>query len=165
MRSVLAILGLAVGVAACGYTSAYEAQVHDWEPVYCYKTLAAVECEREPDRTRDARLVNYYGPDPSRTDKPELPAEVRSAPPQPVNYWVKDPEPIPRPAPSGDLADRPWLTPGGQAAVAPAPAPAAAPAPESAAPPAPAETPVAAPAARAQNQPLDLSPPPPIRSL
>lgn len=150
MRSVLAILGLAAGLTACGYTSEYEAQVHDWEPVYCYKTLAAVECQREPDRTRDARLVNYYGPDPIRADKPEPQEEVRSAPPPPVNYWVKDPEPIPRPAPQGDLSDRPWLVKGADTAAPPA---------------VPAPAPAAAPVEPDEKQSRDATPEPPVRSL
>lgn len=112
MRILLTIAVLATGLGACGYVSKYESQVHDWEPVYCYRTLAAVECRAQPDRTRDALLVNYYGPDPSRTDPPEKRDAAPSNPPPAVNYWVKDPEPIPRPAPTGDLSDRPWLLDG-----------------------------------------------------
>ena len=37
------------------------------------------------------------------------PAVHQPPPAAPDNYWVKDPEPTPRPMPKGDLADRPWL--------------------------------------------------------
>lgn len=99
-----------VGLAACGHVDEYERQVSDREPVYCYKSLAGTACYREPKHADERRLVNYFGPHPSRYEKPEAaPAPTYQAP-EMVNYWVKDPEPVPRPMPSGDLADRPWLT-------------------------------------------------------
>jgi hypothetical protein len=98
MRLIVTALAAALGLAACGYVSEYERQVYDWEPVYCYRTLGAVECHNEPDRTADKRLVNYYGPDPSRTDPPDRPEYERPDAPPAVDYWVKDPEPIPEPS-------------------------------------------------------------------
>lgn len=102
-------------LGACSYVDEYERQVSDWEPTYCYKSLSDVQCYREPKQSDALRLVNYYGPHPSRYEAPEkAPAPAPKAP-EMVNYWVKDPEPVPRAAPSGDLGDRPWLTAEGQA--------------------------------------------------
>jgi len=56
------------------------------------------------------RLVNYYGPHPSRYDAPEPKAGPNFSALEMINYWVKDPEPIPHSMPRGDLTDRPWLT-------------------------------------------------------
>lgn len=103
-------LVFAVSLSACSYVDKYEEQVHDWEPTYCYKSLAAVQCHREPKHADSLRLVNYYGPHPSRYDAPAPLAEPNFKAPEMVNYWVKDAEPIPRPMPHGDLTDRPWLT-------------------------------------------------------
>jgi len=102
------------GLAACGHVDEYERQVYDHEPVYCYKSLAGTACYREPKHADERRLVNYFGPHPSRYEKPEA-APVRTyQAPEMVNYWVKDPEPVARTMPTGDLADRPWLTEEGQ---------------------------------------------------
>ncbi|MDA8638033.1 hypothetical protein N9L49_05420 [Rhodospirillales bacterium] len=104
-----------VGLAACGHVDEYERQVYDHEPVYCYKSLAGTACYREPKHADERRLVNYFGPHPSRYDKPEAPPAPTYQSPEMVNYWVKDPEPVPRAMPSGDLSDRPWLTEEGKA--------------------------------------------------
>lgn len=102
-------------LAACGHVDEYERQVYDREPVYCYKSLAGTQCYREPKHSDERRLVNYFGPHPSRYEKPEVaPAPALQAP-EMVNYWVKDPEPVPRPMAKGNLADRPWLTEEGRA--------------------------------------------------
>lgn len=118
MRALMITAAAALGLSACGYVSEYESHVHDMEPVYCYRTLGAIQCQATPDREADRRLVNYYGPDPSRTERAEKPPAVLPDPPPEVNYWVKDAEPIPRPAPLGDLSDRPWLL--GETKAAPA---------------------------------------------
>lgn len=103
-------LAAALGLSACGHVDQYEEAVYDLEPTYCYQSLGKVQCYNEPNHRDQFRLVNYYGPHPSRFDVPEpRPAPALQAPPA-VNYWVKDPEPIPRPMPTGELADRPWLT-------------------------------------------------------
>ncbi|MBM3546324.1 MAG: hypothetical protein FJX54_05200 [Alphaproteobacteria bacterium] len=37
------------------------------EPLYCYKTLAQVDCYAQPlDRRETNRIANYYGPAPGR---------------------------------------------------------------------------------------------------
>tara|TARA_R110001599_G_scaffold122268_1_gene294033 strand:- start:248 stop:802 length:555 start_codon:yes stop_codon:yes gene_type:complete len=120
MLKKLCAVGVFSGVlTGCGYVDEYERQVHAWEPVYCYQSLGAAECYRTPKHADARRLVSYYGPHPSRYEAP--PALTLPTPKAPVmvNYWVKDPEPTPRPAPranaSGDYADRPWLTESGRA--------------------------------------------------
>lgn len=105
-----------LGLAACGHVDEYERQVYDHEPVYCYKSLAGTSCYREPKHSDERRLVNYFGPHPSRYEKPEPAPSPALQAPEMVNYWVKDPEPIPRPMAKGDLDDRPWLTEEGQQA-------------------------------------------------
>ena len=99
MLRILATFGLVSVLGACGYVSEYEKAVYDWEPTYCFKSIGKVVCYKEPYHRDEKRLVNYFGPDPSRYDKPEPPERAPHAPPQMVNYWVKDAEPIPRPAP------------------------------------------------------------------
>ena len=114
-RKIIFSAALIGGLAACGYVDEYERQVYDQEPVYCYKSLAGTTCYHEPKHADERRLVNYFGPHPSRYEKPEAaPAPTYKAP-EMVNYWVKDPEPVPRPMPTGDLSDRPWLTAAGRA--------------------------------------------------
>lgn len=62
------------------FESEYERGVYDYEPIYCYQSLGSVDCHRQPHHRDAARIVNYYGPAPSKYDAPE-PAEV--SPPQP----------------------------------------------------------------------------------
>jgi hypothetical protein len=78
----LGLVAAGFALAGCsGYESAYERAVYAFEPVYCYGTLAAVDCYRTPDPRADRRLVSYYGPSPRRVKAPAV-AEVRlDAPP------------------------------------------------------------------------------------
>ena len=119
LKKLCAIAVFCAVLAGCGYVDAYERHVHDWDPVYCYQSLGAAECYRTPKHAYARRLVNYYGPHPSRYDAPPVAELPTPTAPVMVNYWVKDPEPTPRPAPStnasGDYADRPWLTEAGRA--------------------------------------------------
>ena len=111
MRMKLLTLGLTAFLGACGYVNAYEEAVYDWEPIYCYKSIGGVECYREPFHRDERRLVNYFGPHPSNYDKPEPPEPAPIAAPPRINYWVKDPEPIPRPKATGNVINLPWLDP------------------------------------------------------
>jgi len=111
MRMKLLTLGLTAFLGACGYVNSYEEAVYDWEPIYCYKSIGGVECYREPFHRDERRLVNYFGPHPSRYDKPEPPEPAPIAAPPRINYWVKDPEPIPRPKATGNVISLPWLDP------------------------------------------------------
>lgn len=105
------VAGLAIiSLSACAQQSAYEAAVEDLEPRYCYKSLAGVTCYEKPYHRDEKRLVNFFGPAPHLYEKPAAAPAPRRDAPEAITYWVKDPEPIPTPAPRGDLADRPWLT-------------------------------------------------------
>ncbi len=116
LRKVLFMGAFVAGLGACSPIDKYESQVAGWEPVYCYKSLAAVQCYREPKFADQLRLVNYFGPHPSRYAAPEARPEAEFKAPEMVNYWVKDAEPVPQAMAHGDLADRPWLTEEGRTA-------------------------------------------------
>lgn len=119
MRKIIAAIAFSAVLTACGYVDKYEEGVADYEPTYCYAALGGgVECYREPVAGEDRRLVNYYGKHPSRYDAPPKPAPIEYQAPPMVNAWVKDPEPVVRAMPKGDLADRPWLASGYQEPVA-----------------------------------------------
>jgi hypothetical protein len=75
------------------YESAYERAVTGYEPVYCYQSLAGVTCHREPNHRDARRLVNYYGPAPSKYEAPELPEPAEPAPPPDGGRVVRDPDP------------------------------------------------------------------------
>lgn len=117
LRAAMALsaAALAGGLTACAPADRYEAAVENWDPIYCYKSLAGARCYAEPKASDAGLLVNYYGPSPRRYPAPPPLPEPNFKAPQMINYWVKDPEPIPRAAPKGDLADRPWLTEDGRA--------------------------------------------------
>lgn len=95
MRKLLILLVFAV--AACSHDDPYAEGVAEYQPIYCYRVLTDIQCLRTPDREADSRLVNYYGPPPSRFEPPEKPPKPELSAPAPVDYWVKDPEPIPEP--------------------------------------------------------------------
>jgi hypothetical protein len=95
---VVALLSAVVAallLAACtGYESEYERGVYDYEPIYCYQTIGAVDCRREPHSRDAARLVNYYGPAPGKYDPPDPPKEHPLRPPPKVKAAYRDPEPV-----------------------------------------------------------------------
>ena len=103
MRNILFLTAVGALVGACGYVSEYEKAVYDFEPVYCYQSLgrsvSGVECHRTPKHRDERRLVNYYGPHPSRYDRPEPPPPPTLSAPPAVDFNVRDPEPIPEPVP------------------------------------------------------------------
>ena len=109
MRRIVILAALAWLLGACGYVSEYEKAVYDYEPVYCYQTIGAVQCFKEPNHRDEKRIVNYYGPDPSRYDRPEEPPAPKLAAPAPVTFVVRDPEPIPRARLPENAIGRPWL--------------------------------------------------------
>jgi hypothetical protein len=99
MQKFLFLGGLIIVLGACSYVDDYEAQVYDKEPLYCYKTIGEIQCYDNPQAHDKRRFVNYYGPHPSRYEKSKVtPDPVLSAPP-PVDFYVRDPEPIPTPNP------------------------------------------------------------------
>lgn len=98
MHTVLKSAAVLLLLGGCGYVNAYEEAVYEHEPVYCYQTLAAVQCFDEPQHTDKQRLVNYYGPHPTRYDEPDVPDTPELQAPEAIETWVKDPEPVPQPA-------------------------------------------------------------------
>lgn len=92
---VLAGLLLVILGACTSYESAYERTVYDYEPTYCYQTLAAVSCYRQPQPRDARRLVNYYGPAPSKYPQPEPADERELSPPPKSSRYAIDPEPDP----------------------------------------------------------------------
>ena len=100
MQKILFLGALLILLGACSYIDDYEAQVYDKDPLYCYKSLGEIQCYKKPQSHDVRRFVNYYGPHPSRYEIPAaLPAPLLNAPP-PVDFYVRDPEPIPVPKPS-----------------------------------------------------------------
>lgn len=97
------ILAAVLALGGCGYVDSYEEAVYDREPIYCYQSLAGVECFKEPNPTDEKRLVNYFGPHPSRYARAER-VEPKLVAPPPVAFWVKDPEPVPEPLRAADAA-------------------------------------------------------------
>lgn len=97
------VLASGVGVAGCtSYESAYEEAVYDWEPLYCYQSLADVSCASTPNFRDERRLTSYYGPSPNRYDRPAPPPPARLDPPPAV------PRPFVRPEASND---KPYAAP------------------------------------------------------
>ena len=72
--------------------------VHQTKPVYCYQSLADVRCHSAPKFVDKNRIVNFYGPSPKRFTAPPPVASPDLKAPKPVDFWVKDAEPIPEPA-------------------------------------------------------------------
>ncbi len=95
MRNTLVLTAVAALVGACGYLSAYEEAVYDIEPVYCYQSLgqsvSGVECYKTPKHRDERRLVNYYGPHPSRYDRPEPPPPRVRSKPEPAENLKAEP--------------------------------------------------------------------------
>ena len=99
MRKLLVPLVVAASLGACGYVSSYEKGVYNYEPIYCYKSLGGVQCFDTPNHRDERRLINYYGPHPSRYERPPAPPPPNLVAPPPVDFYVRDPEPVPEPAP------------------------------------------------------------------
>jgi hypothetical protein len=106
-------MGPALTAGCASHESAYARSVADYEPVYCYQSLAAVTCHARPNPRDATRLVNYYGPSPSRYAPVEPPPLAEPQAPKPVGPAVQDPEPAPSaakaapppPAGTGDPGD------------------------------------------------------------
>ncbi len=86
------VVALLLAGGCTSYESAYERAVTDYEPVYCYQSLAGVTCHRRPNHRDAARLVNYYGPAPSKYEASERETAEPAAPPDGGGV-VRDPEP------------------------------------------------------------------------
>ncbi|MEK9754834.1 MAG: hypothetical protein VW338_16690 [Rhodospirillaceae bacterium] len=109
LKRILTLAPFALVLGACADKSRYERAVENYEPVFCYQNLGGIVCHEKPNFADERRMVNYYGPAPKRYERPAPPPEQKLFAPEMVNYWVKDPEPLPRPIAKGDLTDRPWI--------------------------------------------------------
>ncbi len=120
MRSIFRVVAAALSLGACTtYESAYEKSVYDAEPIYCYQSLGGTDCYRTANRRDDRRLVNYYGPAPSKyaaPDVPEVPdpqappkAERAAGDPAPVPVAASAPTAPPDPAAAPPSTWRTWL--------------------------------------------------------
>jgi hypothetical protein len=67
LNKVSLTVTFAIVLSACGHVDEYERYVTDWEPVYCYKSLAAMQCYREP------KYADRFAP-----------GELLRAPPEPL---------------------------------------------------------------------------------
>lgn len=128
LRDTLVPLAVALAAAGCGSDrTAYEHAVAKEEPVYCYQTLAGIDCYKRPDFRDERMLVNFYGPPPADFERPEPPEAAELTPPPPVDHYcrVGEPDacalpppaadaetqappfgpPVPRPAPEPPLAE------------------------------------------------------------
>ena len=63
LKKLCAITVFCAVLAGCGYVDEYERQVHDWEPVYCYQSLARRVLPR-PETRRCAPLGQLLRPAP-----------------------------------------------------------------------------------------------------
>lgn len=87
-------VALALAVAACGSDrSAYERAVAEEEPVYCYQTLAGIDCYRTPAFRDERTLVNFYGPRPADFERPEAPEPAELTAPPEVDHYCRVSEP------------------------------------------------------------------------
>lgn len=95
-RRLLALAAILTTTAGCsGDESAYARAVADYEPVYCYRSLAAVTCHARPDPRDARRLVNFYGPAPSRYPAAASPKLATPGPPPAADPAEGAAEPLP----------------------------------------------------------------------
>jgi hypothetical protein len=109
LKRIIALAAFSLALGACADKSAYERAVENYEPVYCYQNLGGIVCHEKPNFADERRIVNYFGPAPKRYERPAPPPEQKLFAPEMINYWVKDPEPLPKPMAKGELSDRPWI--------------------------------------------------------
>lgn len=97
LRGLVMVVAALIVAGCTSYESAYEEGVADYEPIYCYRSLADISCYRKPYVRDQARLENYYGPAPRRYRAPkEKPAQTL-APPPAIDHFELAPEPRPAP--------------------------------------------------------------------
>jgi hypothetical protein len=88
-----ALIALLCLAGCTSFESEYEKGVYDYEPLYCYQTLGGVDCHRQPHHRDAARLVNYYGPAPSKYKPPKQPDENPLRAPPKATATDQGPEP------------------------------------------------------------------------
>jgi len=72
-NKIIGALGAIVGIlSGCGSVDTYkETTNHDEKPIYCYQSLAGVECFKKPNHRDKRRIVNFYGPHPTQYVQPK----------------------------------------------------------------------------------------------
>ena len=93
IKRIVTLVTVSCSLGSCGYGDTYEEVVYDREPIYCYQSLAGVECFRAPNHFDKRRIVNFYGPDPTFYQEPRAAKIPELKSPKAIDYWVKDPEP------------------------------------------------------------------------
>jgi len=94
VRVWLSCVAMAFAAAGCGEKDTpYIAAVRPEPPLYCYQTLAGVNCYAKPDFRDERQLINFYGPPPRDYDRPEPPEPARLDPPPEVDWYCRVSEP------------------------------------------------------------------------
>ena len=113
--TMTAALMAALAQAGCG-GAGFLAGEAKTDPIYCYQSLAGVECFKTPVHRDERRLVSFNGPAPETYARPRPEPEPVLKAPEMVPFYVKDPEPVPE-------ADPPKRRAGPAAPAPKAPAP------------------------------------------
>ena len=94
-NKIIGAFGAIVGIlSGCGSLDTHEETTYgDEKPIYCYQSLAGVECFKKPNHRDKRRIVNFYGPHPTQYAQPKEIQIPGLKAPKEINYWVKDPEP------------------------------------------------------------------------
>ncbi|MEE2745944.1 MAG: hypothetical protein VX617_03570 [Pseudomonadota bacterium] len=81
-------------VGSCTQYNPKQVSIIDVEkPIYCYQSLASVECFAKPNDRDKLRIINFYGPRPSENHKSKPKGAIKIKAPEEIDFWVKDPEP------------------------------------------------------------------------
>lgn len=85
---------LVLALAACGRPDPpYVAAVRREQPIYCYRTLAGVDCYARPFFRDERQFINHFGPPPHEFERPKPPPAVRLMPPPEVDHYCRVAEP------------------------------------------------------------------------
>lgn len=96
MTTAAAVATVALGTAGCAAPGSFMTGEVKTDPIYCYQSLAGVECFKTPVHRDERRLVSYNGPAPETYPKPRPEADPVLKAPEMVPFYVKDPEPMPQ---------------------------------------------------------------------
>jgi hypothetical protein len=98
MLRLLMLLGIIGVINGCANPKIVSKETLNQDPMYCYQTLAAVQCYKDPHPVDYDRLVYSRGDASSKEPKSANSIGDFLKPPTKKNgRWVKDPEPLPMP--------------------------------------------------------------------
>lgn len=97
--------------------SPYVAAVREEQPIYCYQTLASVDCYAKPLFRDERQMVNFFGPPPRDYDRPKRPPAPRLAPPPEVDFYCRVSEPDACPLTAADAPAAPPPAAAGEGAA------------------------------------------------